>query len=1529
MSQWNVLDLSEDPTPGDPHRARALAQKLLGEAESVENNTSRLRSVTTDSDALRMEGDYAPAFREVLSELPGELAKLGKAYRRCGDALSAFATSLADAKSQSGNALRQGQDAQNTIQGALRQIRAALPADRAAMVSDRRVPTEFALDAAIADLDEGTKAQARAALRRAQYADQDRARARRLATDAARLRGDAEDTCVEGIQDALNDTGIKNKEWWEKAWDAVSAPFRSWDAFVDLCKNVAMVAGVVALFISGPIGLALVAVALVAGAVIFADTLSKYARGEATLGALAMDALGLIPGARGVTSLAKLGRSAAGLANGVRTGGRAIVSGLRNAPGSIRSCITNLRRSGRPAGARPSCLEPIDPATGEMFHQHTDVELPGILPLVLSRTHVSSYRAGRWFGPSWASTLDQRLEVDPTSVCHAADDGMLLVYPVPANTPVLPEEGPRRPLALTEDGGYTLTDPDSGQTLHFAPPGQGVVAPLIAISDRNGHRIDLGYDPDGTLVQIRHSGGYRIAVETSGGLITALRLQGSDNGTGDVTLLRYRYDHARRLTDVINSSDLPLRFEYDTEGRVTRWIDRNDSWYAYTYDDAGRCVRTTGVGGCLNGTIAYHHDDPVTAVTAVTDSLGHATQFHLNDAYQVIREVNPLGNTTVSEWDRYDRLLTRTDPLGRTTHYTHDEAGNLVTITHPDGTQVSADYNKLRLPVTITHPDSAVWHHQYDQHGNLTARTDPAGATTVYTYNERGHLTAVTDALGHTRHITTNPAGLPVAVTDPLGAVTRYDRDISGRISAVTDPVGGVTRLGWTVEGKLNWRTLPDGATERFTYDGEGNLVEHIDALDQSTRLEYTHFDLPAVRRTPDGARLSFTYDTELRLTSVTNAQAAVWRYQYDSLGNLICETDFSNRTLSYAYDAAAQLIERTNGAGQTIQYRRDLLGNTVEQRFDDGTAATFGYSRAGHLLHAANPDAEITLERDPLGRVLAETCNGRTVTSRYDPLGRRVLRTTPTGAESTWSYDPNHQPVALHTAGHTLQFAYDPAGREIERHLDTAVTLTQTWDPNHQLETQALTANGPSGPTQPHPAHQTRLRQRRSYTYRSDGYLTRIDDQLSGSRRFILDPIGRITTVQGPGWTERYIYDPAGNIIHADWPTSANSREAENQGEREYAGTLIRCAGNTRYQYDTQGRIIQRQYKPPSAKSRIWHYTWDSDDRLAAITTPEGNRWHYCYDPFGRRIAKRLFATNEAIPLEQVDFTWDGAILAEQTRTGLDLLDAHTTTWHWEPGRVRPVGQTERSPLQNTPQQWVDDQFNAIITNNLGTPTELVDSAGAIVWHSQTSLWGITLQGTTGTIDCPLRFPGQYHDPETGLHYNYLRYYDPTTARYSSNDPFGLAPGPNPHTYVPNPTLWTDPFGLAGKCNTPEIFYRGMSNAEFRSLSETGRLSPRGESFVTQDLSYVEQLAARHPDKYETIVRFEMQPGTRQAMIDAGARSPGGLLQRAGLGHLPQVQKGMTDVVHIKAEGASINYGLRSGSVDIFNSRIMNFGAL
>nr|WP_255263711.1 RHS repeat-associated core domain-containing protein [Pseudomonas aegrilactucae] len=62
-----------------------------------------------------------------------------------------------------------------------------------------------------------------------------------------------------------------------------------------------------------------------------------------------------------------------------------------------------------------------------------------------------------------------------------------------------------------------------------------------------------------------------------------------------------------------------------------------------------------------------------------------------------------------------------------------------------------------------------------------------------------------------------------------------------------------------------------------------------------------------------------------------------------------------------------------------------------------------------------------------------------------------------------------------------------------------------------------------------------------------------------------------------------------------------------------------------------------------------------------------------------------------------------------------------------------------------------------------------------------------------------PIRFQGQYHDHETGLHYNRYRYYDPEVGRFIGQDPIGYAGGLNLFAYTPNPVGWIDPLGLTG----------------------------------------------------------------------------------------------------------------------------------
>ncbi|GIM77861.1 hypothetical protein Aau02nite_78020 [Amorphoplanes auranticolor] len=906
----------------------------------------------------------------------------------------------------------------------------------------------------------------------------------------------------------------------------------------------------------------------------------------------------------------------------------------------------------------PTVGDPIDVTTGRMIYTETDLRLPG---LTLARTHRSDYRWGRSFGPTWASTLDQRIITDERQAYFLAADGSISTYPLPAEgreaLPVLGGGGPLRRLA---GGGWLLAGRDA--MLLFAPGGDGADAWLSDIATAD-IRWQLRRADDGTPDLLLSSSGSRVELDTADGLVLGARVVLGDAAARPVELPTFRYDNRRHLVGIRNSSGLETLLRYDEAGRIVRWEDRNGEWFRYAYDSAGRCVSTDGSGGYLRYSFRY---DP--GSTTVTNSLGHPTRYELNERLQVTAIVDPLGATTRQEWDAANRLLSRTDPLGRVTRYGYDSRQRPLSLTRPDGSRFTVTYADDGRAVALVGPDGV-------------ART------------------------------------LPERTAAPVGSSD-----------------GTTTEFGWTDEGDLAWRTRPDGSEQSWHYDGEGNLVEVIDPGGRAVKLEYGPFDLPTARIDEMGHRTEFTYDTELRLSTVVNPAGQVWSYAYDPAGRLCEQTDFDGRTQRYRHDAAGQLVAYTDAAGTTTHYRYDALGRVVERRVGD-RVTRLGYDAAGLVESVAGPDATVRFERDAEGRVTAETINGRTVRTSYD--GARVAaRTTPSGRRSRWTYDAQGRPESLATGAHLLRFEHDAAGREISRAIGDLVALRQSFDAAGRLAVQHIADATEQG-----------------FSYDAADRITAI-----GDRSFSTDDTGRIRTVTGAaGETEHYEYDEAGNLI------------GTGRDRWELDGTMLVRSDDATFDYDGKGRLVRR-----ADTTGTWEFTWDAEDRMTGVTTPDGDRWHYLYDGFGRRITKRRLGADGRV-LAEVHFAWSGDLLLEQSD------GTTTTTWDYRPDGSAPVAQTD------------DDALHAVITDTVGTPTHLVTPGGALSWWSRGDLWGRSRQ--TGST--PLRFPGQYHDAETGLHYNRFRYYDPATARYVSPDPLGLSGGPNPTAYVTNPLTVADPLGL------------------------------------------------------------------------------------------------------------------------------------
>ncbi|MFF8264258.1 putative T7SS-secreted protein [Streptomyces virginiae] len=1040
-----------------------------------------------------------------------------------------------------------------------------------------------------------------------------------------------------------------------------------------------------------------------------------------------------------------------------------------------------LKKFSKPLRGKTCKGDPVDVATGDMVLQHTDLSLPGVLPLTLTRTHLSGYRWGHWFGRSWASTLDERIEVGPDGIgaIWAREDGSLLVYPrlpEPAGDPVLPLDGPQLP--LSHDGEafgtttYSISDPRAGLTRSFTghPYNPSSAHWLTSIEDRYGSSVTIARGPAGTPRSLSHSGGYSVTVDTQEQRVGALRVRTPD---GPVEVRRYGFDDRGDLDAIFNSSGLPLRLTYDEHGRITSWTDRNSSTFVYKYDDEGRVVRTVGPQGFLSSALSYGtaHAETGHSITRYTDSTGATTTFHINDRLQVVAETDPLGHTTRCEADDQDRLVAVTDALGHTTFLERNTDGAVVAMVAPDGERTTASYDGLGRPTVVTERGGVRHTYTYDADGSITA-TGPTGARTRRSFDGVGAVRQTEGPTGLITHVVNNRAGLPVEVTAPDGATALYVRDAFGRITHVTDALGGTLTQQWTPEGLLSWRVLPDGSREEWTWDGEGNLLTHTDRMGRTSHHKVTHFDRAASTTSQDGGRYQYTHDTELRLTKVNNAEGYEWTYTYDPAGRLVAETDFDCRTITYEHDAVGRLTRRTNAAGQSLTFERDALGRVTRLIHDDGAASVFSFGPQGHVTRIINDHADITLAYDAAGRILAETVNGRMSTFGYDAQGRRSYRRTPSGAVSCLVFDATG--LASYTMGeHVFRFERDAMGRESTRLLDNSLRLRQAWDPVGRVVHQDLAADGTSV-------------LKRSFTYQADGSPTVIDDSGLGRRHYTLNAASRITAVQAKGWNEQYAYNTAGDQTDTRLPTQTPGQD--EIGPRAYSGTRITRSGRTRYTYDAQGRLSTRTTTTLSGKSLTWIFAWNAEDRLTQVTTPDNVIWRYGYDALGRRITRERLSPDGS-PAETYTYTWDGAQLAEQN-------DGHTTLT-WDYTGLLPLAQ--REVKRNSSQEEVDRRFFAIVADLSGAPTAMVRPDGSLAWRARSTVWGATQWNRDATAYTPLRYPGQTFDPETGLHYNFNQYYDPATGRYISPDPLGLAPAANHYSYVPNPfTLW-DPLGLAG----------------------------------------------------------------------------------------------------------------------------------
>ena len=232
----------------------------------------------------------------------------------------------------------------------------------------------------------------------------------------------------------------------------------------------------------------------------------------------------------------------------------------------------------------------------------------------------------------------------------------------------------------------------------------------------------------------------------------------------------------------------------------------------------------------------------------------------------------------------------------------------------------------------------------------------------------------------------------------------------------------------------------------------------------------------------------------------------------------------------------------------------------------------------------------------------------------------------------------------------------------------------------------------------------------------------------------------------------------------------TAVNKETTQKGTGSFKygkGDRLEQQEKIQYIYDAVGNLIQKRQADGSSVS----YEYDADNQLIAVSTETKGRIEFKYDAFGRRTTKITDAG-------ATGFLWDGDVLLSENK------DSQPAVEYVHEGFV-PLAKIK------------DSQIETYHTDYLGTPKEVTDEAGAIVWQGNYDEYG-KVTAVKSQTEQNIRFQGQYEDEETGLFYNRFRYYDADGCRYIHQDPIKLASGEtNIYSYVYNPNSLADPLGL------------------------------------------------------------------------------------------------------------------------------------
>ncbi len=1000
---------------------------------------------------------------------------------------------------------------------------------------------------------------------------------------------------------------------------------------------------------------------------------------------------------------------------------------------------------------------PVSMVTGEELLTLTDGVLDGILPFEwtrLYRTSAVEVDVGLGFG--WSHSLAQRLSVSGDSVVWTDHENRITSFPMPTVV------RPAITNSLAEAAIYLGSSPDElvlAQASRFYHFRDGV---LVSISDAYDNRLRIARDFMGRIERLDNGVGRSLCLRYELDRIVAVdyqvqRAKGYEpyEWVTEQSVVSYAYDDLGRLVSAINAVGESEVYRYDEQHVILERGLAGGASFFWEWERSGkaaRCVRHWASFSQMDTRYAWGDDGRV----VVHNADGSQEVYVHDDRARLMQRVDPHGAQHFKSYDAKGRLTVEQDPLGAVTAYQYDDAGRLVALFPGDDEPTSYEHDNGF--VRVVRRGEAVWKYERNDQGDVIRKTDPDGTSTDYSYNKYGQLTGVWYPDHSCHRLVWNERGQLIEEQLPNCGVRRYRYDDLGRQIAREDEQGALTQYQWDSVGRLIRVVLPGGATREYSYNPYGKITAERDELGHITRYEYADgLHLISRRINADGTQVKYRYDNaRLLLTDIENEIGETYRLDYHPNGLIQQEIGFDGKRTAYVYDLNGNLQEKTehgdDGRQLVTVYQRDHAGRLVRKNLPDGNTVDYTYDRQGNLLSVDDGHWALAYEYDAQNRLTAEHQGWGTLRYGYDACGQLQHLRLPDNNRLVFNHAKGGHLATVELNGETLTSHLFKAGQEHQRQQGQLLSHYH-YDEQHRLHAHTVT-------------QQENYFYQRHYDYDPSGNLTRLNDTRKGEHHYRYDPLNRLTRADhSQDQQERFAHTPAGNLLMQDRP-----------GPDIVAGNRLMIQGDRHYDYDAFGNLIRE--RRGKGHQLVTEYRYDCQHRLIGITQPNGQTASYRYDPFRRRISK----TVDGITTE---FFWQGDKLIAEHHA-----DRHRS-YLYEPDSFRPLALLEGfGPQETKPYHYQLD--------HLGTPQELTAPDGEIVWSAHYRAYGQISRLDVEKVDNPLRFQGQYFDPESGLHYNRHRYYNPDIGRYLTPDPVKLAGGINAYQYAPNPMGWVDPLGLA-----------------------------------------------------------------------------------------------------------------------------------